>query len=479
MQIAIELQGLLIYFVMLNDIKIIKYYGRNDKNRITDLFRFLLWPITKPIKIAQDIIHQPSKAFPVVDFLKGISVLMVILFHVFFAVFFLFKQEPEKLRQFVDSIPAWLSFILAFDKAVDIFFMLSAFLLGYALLKIYDKQQRIHIGRFYLHRFFRIYPLFLVALLLYGLADIDKLMQEGWYSLLFIENIYSKGIIPVQWSLSIEMQFYLFLPFLMIFVAKSPRPIFWIIVLILLSIIMRFVVALQSPVIYQTHWYDLFESPNGKVYMDSMYYVIQSRITPLFLGILWAILLWRYPLFKLNLNKIWLVSLWIIGLVTIYLSLRFPIYYTDSLYFQNFNETLNLFIVTLHRILFSAAILGLVLLAHYQVKQPGSANLFQQIKTAMVEWKGWRLLSELAYPMYFFHFPFIVLAWVLALGTIDVESITSISLYRIPLAYVLAVLFTLYFSLWLNFWIEARFIRYGKQIETKWFGGHNASSNKR
>lgn len=444
---------------------------------LNTLLVILLWPFKKPYSIAQNIIQQPNKAFPVVDFLKGLSVLMVILFHIFFAVFFLFKKDPEKLQQFVDSIPPGLSFVLAFDKAVDIFFMLSSFLLSYALLKVFDKKHSIHIGRFYLHRFFRIYPLFLVALLLYGLADLNKLLQDGWYSLLFIENIFSKGIIPVQWSLSIEMQFYLILPFLLLFLAKNSRPILWLSVLIALSIVLRFALALQSPVIYQTHWYNFLDSATGKIYMDAMYYVIQSRITPLLLGMLWAVILWRYPLAQLNFSKIKLAILWTLGLAIIYLSMRFPIYYQDSAYFQNFNETVNLFVVSLHRIVFSMAILALVLLAHYQVIPLTGKSLLQQFNQALVHCKAWRLLSEVAYPMYFFHFPFIVIAWAIVLGTVDVKQVTHIPLYLVPLAYVLAVLFTLYLSLWLNYLVEARFIRIGKQIETKWFGGHNASSN--
>ncbi|MEA1989143.1 MAG: acyltransferase [Pseudomonadota bacterium] len=437
--------------------------------KLNQILLLLLWPVSKPINIAEKIIHQPSKAFPVVDFLKGLSVLMVILFHIFFAVFFLFKKEPEKLQQFIDSIPPWLSFILAFDKAVDIFFMLSAFLLSYALLKVYDKKQTIQIGRFYLHRFFRIYPLFLVALLLYGLVDVDKLLQDGWYSLLFIENIYSKGIIPVQWSLSIEVQFYLVLPFLLLFLAKSRRPIFWLIFLILLSIGLRFLMAWQTPVIYQTHWYELFDSANGKIYMDNMYYVIQSRVTPLLLGMLWAVILWKHPTFKLNLSKLKRYFLWGAGLATIYVSMRFPIYYPDSIYYQHFNESLNLFMVTFHRIIFSMTILGLILLAHYQVEPKQIQHTSHKIKKAVIEWKGWRLLSELAYPMYFFHFPFIVLAWVFVLGTIDVKQVDIIPLHSIPIAYFLAVFFTLYLSLWLNFLVEARFINWGKAIEKKMF----------
>lgn len=423
----------------------------------------------KPFHIAKEITQQPQRAFLEVDFLKGLSVLMVILFHIFFAIFILFKKEPEKLNAFIDSIPSWLSFVLSFDKAVDIFFMLSAFLLSFALFKVWDKKHSIHIRRFYLHRFFRIYPLFVVALLLYGLGDIDKLIHEGWYSLLFIENIYSKGIIPVQWSLSIEMQFYLVLPFLLIFLAKSKRPILWLSLLILLSVVLRFYLAGQDPVIYQYHWYSLLDTPEGKVYMDSMYYLIESRITPLLLGVIWALILWKYPQPFLKLSSLQLAVFWTVSLTIIYLSMRFPVYHQDALYYEHFTPQLNWVVISLHRVIFSLAILGLILLSYYQVKTTESGSLFQRMKQQVLSWKIWRLLSEVAYPMYFFHFPFIVLAWVLVLGTTDIKEIDSISLLLVPVAFILAVLFTLYFSLWLHYAVEARFIRIGKKLEQKLF----------
>lgn len=436
-------------------------------NPITLIVAFVKW-LCKPWLFAKQIMQQPVKAFPEVDFLKGLSVLMVILFHIFFAVFFMFKKTPEKVEAFINQIPAWLSFILSFDKAVDIFFMLSSFLLSFALLKIWDKKQSIHIRRFYLHRFFRIYPLFLVALLFYGLADINKLITEGWYSLLFIENIFSKGIIPVQWSLSIEMQFYLIMPFMLIFLAKTKHPISWLIVMILASIAMRFYLAFSNPVIYQTHWYALMDSPEGKIYMDTLYYVIESRITPLLFGMLWAVLLWKYKEPFIQACKLRTALVWLVGLAVIYLFMRYPVYFQDSWYYQHFNENLNLFMVTMHRIVFSAAILALVLFSYYQIKQTDS--LFQQIKNRVLQLRVWRLLSELAYPMYFFHFPFIVIAWVLVLGTTDAKNITEIPLYLAPIAFVIASILTLYLSLWLNHAVEARFIRVGKTIEQRWFG---------
>ncbi|HIE40067.1 MAG TPA: acyltransferase [Thiomicrorhabdus sp.] len=410
-------------------------------------------PITRPLAIASEIIHQPAKAFPVIDFLKGISVLMVILFHVFFAVFFLFKKDPEKLNAFIQSIPSWMSFILSSDKAVDIFFLLSSFLLSYGLLKVYHKRQSINIGRFYLHRFFRIYPLFLVALLLYGLADPHKLFTEGWYSLLFIENIFSKGIIPVQWSLSIEVQFYLILPFLILFLVKQRRPILWLSILIVFSVLVRFVLAYQSPLIYQTPWYEFIHSVDPALYMDTMYYVIETRITPLLLGVLWAFILWYKPNYSLSLSPLNRGIILLLGLSLVYLSMHYPVYNASSSYYHPFNDRLNLAAITLHRFVFSGSILLMVLLFHYD------QNI--QVSPPLVRWKGWRLLSEVAYPMYFFHFPFIALAWVIVLGTVDFEHITQIELWRIPLVFLLATGFTLYLSLWLNYWVEARFIRIG------------------
>ncbi|GKT13007.1 MAG: hypothetical protein ISEC1_P1999 [Thiomicrorhabdus sp.] len=424
-------------------------------------FAILTKPITKPIEIAREIMHQPNKAFPVIDFLKGISVLMVILFHVFFAVFILFKKDLEQLNRFIQSIPNWMNIILSSDKAVDIFFLLSSFLLTYGLLKVYSKRQSIDIGRFYLHRFFRIYPLFLVALLLYGLADLNKLVTEGWYSLLFIENIFGKGIIPVQWSLSIEVQFYLILPFLVLFLAKRKKPIVWLSAIILLTVIIRFLVAYQTPIIYQTPWHEFMHTVDPAIYMNAMYYVIETRISPLLLGVLWAFVLWQKPTIKLSLSCLQKGLVLIVGLTIIYLTMKFPFYDLLSAYYAPFNEQLNLVIITLHRFVFSAAILLMVLIFHYDSNSRDNNHL--------INWKGWRLLSEVAYPMYFFHFPFIAIAWAIVLGTVDVESITHVDLTVIPLVFLLAVSLTLYLSLWLNYWIEARFIRIGKRIESKWF----------
>jgi peptidoglycan/LPS O-acetylase OafA/YrhL len=476
----------------------------SSKNPLTHSFIWLKNALIRPFYLAKIIVNQPSKEFAIVDFLKGLSVLAVILFHVFFAVFFVFKKDLDKLNQFIADIPSPLMFLLGGDKAVDVFFTISTFLLGYSLLKVHDKYGKIDVKRFYLHRFFRLYPLFLVALLLYGLADPSKLLSQGWYSLLFIENIFAKGIIPVQWSLSIEVQFYLILPFLMLFLARTKHPIRWLMGLIALSIAVRFWAAWAHPITYQTHWYQFAFAVDPKIYMDTLYYVIQTRITPLLLGVLWAVIVWKYPLATtgqtplktlaphINLRPAQRSTLLLAGLVVLYALMLFPVYNQDALYYQYFSPWFNLTAITLHRALFVGLILALILLYHFSStpnysrtpnfsstpNYSGTAKQTQQ-SNVLVHWRGWRLLSELAYPMYFFHFPFVAIAWFLVLGTIEAKHIEAVAFWQVPLVFALAVLMTLYLSLWLNHAIEARFIGLGKEIEQKHFNGHNISDNSR
>jgi peptidoglycan/LPS O-acetylase OafA/YrhL len=194
--------------------------------------------------------------------------------------------------------------------------------------------------------------------------------------------------------------------------------------------------------------------------MNAMYYVLETRISPLLLGVLWAFILWQKPHFKLTLSLSQKAFIWVIGLSIIYLSMKFPVYNPTSIYYADFSETLNLAAITLHRFAFSASILALVLVFHFDRNSQNNR---------LTCWKGWRLLSEVAYPMYFFHFPFVAIAWAIVLGTIDPKLVQYIDMSLIPLVFVMAVLMTLYLSLWLNYWIEARFIKIGKRLESRWF----------
>lgn len=108
---------------------------------------------------------------------------------------------------------------------VDLFFVLSAYLLFRNFLIEFGKKGSIDISRFYLRRVLRIYPLLLVYVVAMFLIFGPHPHHPDWQLrgaglLLFADNIiawwrgYTGSIFAVGhlWTLSFEFQFYLFLP---------------------------------------------------------------------------------------------------------------------------------------------------------------------------------------------------------------------------------------------------------------------------
>lgn len=97
---------------------------------------------------------------------------------------------------------------------VDLFFVLSGFLVSGLLFREYKQTNKINGWRFLIRRGFKIYPAFWFVLglhLIYfnykGLAYTSgQLVSE----LLFVQNFFP-GIIGISWTLAIEEHFYLFL----------------------------------------------------------------------------------------------------------------------------------------------------------------------------------------------------------------------------------------------------------------------------
>ncbi len=106
---------------------------------------------------------------------------------------------------------------------VDIFFVLSGYLITSILVREFDRTSSIRLGQFYLRRVLRLYPA-LVAMLIVGaffygsLGDGGTLLgylRTAAYSGLYIENFIvgytgnAHGNIGHTWSLALEEQFYL------------------------------------------------------------------------------------------------------------------------------------------------------------------------------------------------------------------------------------------------------------------------------
>lgn len=116
--------------------------------------------------------------------------------------------------------------ILGGWSGVDLFFVLSGFLISGLLFTEYLKYRQIRVGRFLARRGFKIYPPFYTLIawtsamfLLYGHAvPPDRLLSD-----LFFLQSYRGGIWDHSWSLGVEEHFYVGLALLLYFLTRHAR----------------------------------------------------------------------------------------------------------------------------------------------------------------------------------------------------------------------------------------------------------------
>jgi peptidoglycan/LPS O-acetylase OafA/YrhL len=149
------------------------------------------------------------------------------------------------------------------NLGVNFFFVLSGFLITYLLLTEKSQSQNVHIGKFYLRRALRIWPLFyfciffgfvLFPFLKSRLGGIPNETAHPIFYFLFANNLdYIKhgadsSVLSVLWSVAIEEQFYLVWPILLTFSSKKKLP-YILVILIIISFLFRFFKAENDQII--------------------------------------------------------------------------------------------------------------------------------------------------------------------------------------------------------------------------------------
>jgi peptidoglycan/LPS O-acetylase OafA/YrhL len=106
---------------------------------------------------------------------------------------------------------------------VDLFFVLSGFLISGLLYSEYKKTSSINFKRFFIRRGLKIYPAFYVMLLVTFIAQVilKQLATRAayLYEFFFVRN-YTYGIFQHTWTLAVEEHFYIFLPLFLILVIR-------------------------------------------------------------------------------------------------------------------------------------------------------------------------------------------------------------------------------------------------------------------
>ena len=148
---------------------------------------------------------------PGLDLLRALAIIVVVIYHTGIFGFAL----PGHWHRF-----GWVG--------VDLFFVLSGYLIGGQLLAPLERRQGINFPRFFVRRGLRILPAyFVIPAIYFSLPSVREFPEISplWKFLVSVQNIGLHGgtAFSHAWSLAIEDQFYLALPLVLLLVSRWKR----------------------------------------------------------------------------------------------------------------------------------------------------------------------------------------------------------------------------------------------------------------
>lgn len=166
----------------------------------------------------------PARRFYSLDILRGIAVLLVLVRHM---------PMPRE-----SSSLGWRAVRVVYDagwSGVDLFFVLSGFLISGLLFQELRRSGELRLGRFWLRRGFKIWPAYFAA---YGVTVLLKaahsaqsgdpeqtgmLLRSFLSNGLFFQNYAGELRWPHSWSIAVEEHFYFTMPVLLAWLAARSR----------------------------------------------------------------------------------------------------------------------------------------------------------------------------------------------------------------------------------------------------------------
>lgn len=227
------------------------------------------------------------------DHLRALAIIVVFFFHYFIVT----RGQPK-----------WLPNVASFGwTGVDLFFVLSGFLISSQLFYQIKQEQLISFKIFFIKRFFRIVPAFLVTVGIYYCFPAFRERESLpplWKVLTFTQNlgldVKDFGTFSHGWSLCVEEHFYLFLPVVLIFLQKSKlfEKSYWLLIMLFLF---GFAVRLYS---FNYLYLPKIEDNYSWMYWYKyIYYPTYSRLDGLLVGVSIAVIYVFLPDFYSKISK--------------------------------------------------------------------------------------------------------------------------------------------------------------------------------
>ncbi len=220
--------------------------------------------------------------YPALHGMRFWAILSVVQFHI---TFILAAEQQIPIEETFTGISQSIFF------GMDLFFILSGFLIGSILLRSLEVSGTQNVRRFYVRRVFRTFPSYYVVLTFLVLTTVLTAGQRAhlWYEYTYLTNFSSlhrdQIVMFWGWSLALEEQFYLVVPLLMLLLHRIRSDRGRIIVLVVLALS-----ALGSRIGVYLHghpWNDL------ELY-SAVYFRTYTRYDTILTGIILAIVEMRY-----------------------------------------------------------------------------------------------------------------------------------------------------------------------------------------
>lgn len=206
---------------------------------------------------------------------------------------------------------------------VDVFFLISGFLITYILLKEKERFSKINIPKFFIRRAFRIWPAYFLVIALAPICVKLVNFAEPSYlpNLLFYNNFHAIATkiweypFAHLWSICVEEHFYLIWPFVISFInIKHLGKVF----------IAFLVISILSRIYFFTYNYDYLH-----LYLNTI-----SRIDVLIMGSLYALYYNKYG-FTLQTPKLVRIGIYLIFIIVYFL---YPVYEYNTLFNAAFKK---------------------------------------------------------------------------------------------------------------------------------------------
>lgn len=173
----------------------------------------------------------------------------------------------------------WRNFIIEGGQGVPLFFVISGFILSLPFAKWrLNGEKKVRLRNYYLRRVTRLEPPYIIALIIFFIANVwilnkysfDSLLPHFFASVFYLHTIIYNSfswVLPVAWSLEVEVQFYVL------------APVFFLIYLIN-SAILRWTISAAIILVSSVYWFDIWKVPHVFTYLH--YFFMGILLTDLY-----------------------------------------------------------------------------------------------------------------------------------------------------------------------------------------------------